>query len=92
MTSPTQASLFGDGELTLPQRASTPDLTDIRRRFETLFTTLRSAKAMPFSEREARMWTIVVPNMSKWLPDAEAEAICAAFSREMERLGGAISR
>jgi hypothetical protein len=46
---------------------------------------------MPLSDRDARMWRTVVPNMTKWLPDEEAEAIRGAFDREMERLEAAES-
>ena len=46
----------------------------------------RKAKTMPWSERDARMWQTVFPNMAKWLPDDEAEQLCFAFVQEMERL------
>jgi hypothetical protein len=32
----------------------------------------RSAEKMPWSERDARMWQTVFPNMANWLPDDEA--------------------
>ncbi len=41
---------------------------------------------MPWSERDARMWQTVFPNMANWLPHDEAEQLRAAFAREMERL------
>jgi len=88
MTIDAQGSLFGEGGMTPPQRSSTPDPATIRRRLEQLLDTLRSAETMPLSDRDARMWAVVVPNMSKWLPHAEAETIRSAFIREMERLGG----
>ena len=47
---------------------------------------LRSAEKMPWSERDARMWQIVFPNMAKWLPDDEAEQLRFEFAQEMERL------
>ena len=87
MNAKAQGSLFGEGRMTPPQRASTPDPEAIRGRLDRLLATLRSAETMPLSDRDARMWAVVVPNMSKWLPSAEAEAICAAFAREIERLG-----
>lgn len=86
MTTQAQGSLFGEGRMTPPQRSSTPDPDAIRRRLDKLLAGLKSADAMPFSDRDARMWTAVVPTMTKWLPDAEAQAIRAAFAREMERL------
>ena len=86
MNAKAQGSLFGEGRMTPPQRSSKPDPEAIRGQLDGLLATLRSAQAMPLSDRDARMWTIVVPNMSRWLPNAEAEAICASFTREMERL------
>ena len=52
-----------------------------------LLGTLRAARSMPLSERDVRMWQTVVPNMTRWLPEAEAETIRSTFHREMERLG-----
>lgn len=87
MTTDPQGSLFGEGRMTPPQRSSTPDPDAIRGRLERLLVTLQSAETMPLSDGDARMWTAVVPNMAKWLPDVEGEAVCATFKREMERLG-----
>jgi hypothetical protein len=86
MTIDAQGSLFGEGRMTAPQRSSEPDFEAIRGRLNRLIETLRTASTMPFSERDARMWRTVVPNMTKWLPDAEAEAVRMAFATEMERL------
>ncbi|BBK38705.1 hypothetical protein STAQ_37830 [Allostella sp. ATCC 35155] len=81
-----QGSLFGDGRMSVPQRATTPDPETIRGRLDGLLGTLRAAETMPLSERDARMWSAVVPNMTRWLPEAEAAAIRTAFAREMDRL------
>jgi len=81
-----QASLFGEGRMSVPQRAVTPDPENIRRRLDGLLGTLRAAETMPLSERDARMWSLVVPNMTRWLPEAEAETIRTTFAREMDRL------
>ncbi|MBB1499617.1 hypothetical protein [Paracoccus sp. MC1862] len=82
-----QGSLFGEGRMTPPRRSSTPDPESIRGRLDRLLGILRQSETMPFSDRDARMWATVVPNMSKWLPEAEADTIRAAFNHEMERLG-----
>ena len=42
---------------------------------------------MPLSDRDLRMWQTVVPNMTRWLPDDEADAIRTEFAHELERLG-----
>jgi hypothetical protein len=44
------------------------------------------SREMPWSERDARMWQIVFPNMANWLPEDEAEQLRFEFAREMERL------
>ena len=41
---------------------------------------------MPLSERDIRMWQAIVPNMTKWLPEAEANAIRESFDGELQRL------
>lgn len=85
---PAQGSLFGAGEdrLQAPRRHSLPDPEVIRRRLRALIEKARSAEKMPWSERDARMWQTVFPNMAKWLPDAEADQLRFEFAREMERL------
>ena len=87
-TAPTQGSLFGPGEDRMqPQRQSAlPDPETVRLRLTGVLEKARKAKTMPWSERDARMWQTVFPNMAKWLPDDEAEQLCFAFVQEMERL------
>ena len=82
-----QRSLFGEGRMSPPASRTTPDPEAIRGRLNRLLDTLRAANTMPLSDRDARMWQTVVPNMTKWLPDSEAATIRAAFAWEMERLG-----
>jgi hypothetical protein len=86
MTTNAQGSLFGEGRMSVPQRTSTPEPEAIRGRLNGLLGSLLTAKTMPLSEREARMWRAVVPNMTRWLPEAEAETIRTTFAREMDRL------
>jgi len=49
----------------------------------------RSAEEMPWSEREARMWQTVFPNMARWLPPEEGEQLRFQFAQEMEPLARA---
>jgi hypothetical protein len=83
-----QGNLFGEGEdrMAPPERPATPDLDAIRRRLSNLLDLARSADTMPWSERDARMWRTVVPNMTVWLPADEGAEIRDAFALEMERL------
>lgn len=88
---PDQLSLFGGGEdrLAAPLQSFAPDPETIRLRLSALVERMRGAEAMPLSERDQRMWLVVFPNMSRWLPEDEAEQLCFAFEREMERLKAA---
>ena len=85
---PAQGSLFGIGEdrLQAPVQRYAPDPETVRRRLNLLLDKARAAKEMPWSERDARLWQIVFPNMANWLPDEEAEQLRFEFAREMERL------
>lgn len=87
-TGPAQASLFGDGEnrLQAPAQNFLPDPDTIRRRLNALLEKARGSTAMPWPERDARMWQTVFPNMANWLPDDEADQLRLAFTREIERL------
>src|SRR5260221_8604446 len=86
--SPVQGSLFGAGEdrLQAPVRSYLPDPEKVRQRLKSLIEKARSAERMPWSERDARMWQTVFPNMAKWLPDDEADQLRFKFAQEMERL------
>jgi hypothetical protein len=85
---PAQGSLFGAGDdrLQAPRQRSLPDPETIRSRLKSVIEKARSAETMPWSERDARMWQTVFPNMAKWLPDNEADQLRFEFSQEMERL------
>jgi hypothetical protein len=85
---PAQGSLFGDGEdrLQVPVRSYFPDPEKVRLRLRALLEKARSAQRMPWSERDARMWQTVFPNMANWLPEGEAAQLRFEFAQEMERL------
>ena len=85
---PAQGSLFGDGDnrLQAPVRRYLPDPEKVRQRLRGLLEKARSAEEMPWSERDARMWQTVFPNMANWLPGDEAAQLRFEFAREMERL------
>ncbi|MDP1732319.1 MAG: hypothetical protein Q8L54_14330 [Devosia sp.] len=86
--SPAQGSLFGPGDdrMQAPRQRYVPDPEAVRLRLLSLLEKARSAEKMPWSERDARMWQTVFPNMAKWLPEDEAEQLRFEFAREMERL------
>jgi hypothetical protein len=83
-----QGSLFGPGEdrLQAQRHSSVPDPETVRLRLKSLLEKARSAEKMPWSERDARMWQTVFPNMAKWLPEEEADQLRFEFAQEIERL------
>jgi len=85
---PAQGSLFGPGEgrLKAPPQRSIPAPETVRLRLKALLEKVRSAETMPWSERDARMWQTVFPNMAKWLPEDEADQLRFEFAQEIERL------
>ena len=87
MTFDAQGSLFGADRMAAPTGKLEPDPQAIRERLGRLLDTLRGSDNMPLSDKDARMWRIVVPNMTRWLPDDEADAIRSEFASEMARLG-----
>jgi hypothetical protein len=89
---PSQGSLFGEGEdrLQVPVRQYLPDPEKVPQRLKALLEKARSADKMPWSERDARMWQTVFPNMANWLPDDEAQQLRFEFAQEMERLKRAV--
>ncbi len=88
---PAQGSLFGTGpnRLEAPRQRLVPDPETVRRRLKAVIEKARCAKRMPWSEREARMWQIVFPNMAKWLPAEEADQLNFEFASEIKRLTAA---
>ncbi|MGZ9032796.1 MAG: hypothetical protein ACXW25_00055 [Rhodospirillales bacterium] len=88
---PAQGSLFGAEEdrLQPPQQDPSPDPAMVRDRLNTLLEKARSSETMPWSDRDARMWQTVFPNMAKWLPEDEAMQLCLDFFEEIGRLKNA---
>ena len=84
-----QMNLFGDAPDRIPhhkQKTYTPDPDSIRQRLNEVLEKARAAPETPWPVKKQRVWSIVFPNMAKWLPDDEANQLCFAFEREMERL------
>lgn len=85
---PAQGSLFGPGEdrMQPPRQSYLPEPDEVRRRLQAILAKARAAEKMPWSERDARMWQTVFPNMANWLPEDEAEQLRFEFAQEMDRL------
>jgi hypothetical protein len=84
-----QFSMFGEGEGRMaeaPPPDILPDPDRVRQRLHGILETARAAPGVPWPEKKQRVWTIVFPNMAKWLPDEEREQLCFEFAREIARL------
>jgi hypothetical protein len=86
-----QLSLFGSGEarMSAPTPAPIDHSARARVKLVNLLEIVRAAKTMPWSERDARMWQTVFPQMASWLPDDEANQLRFEFVQEIERLKAA---
>ena len=88
--SPGQHSLFGDGEDRIPnppRPSHEPDLGEVREDLAAMLDEARRVTADSlWDERTYRYNKIVFPQMSRWLPEDEAQQLCFEFSRELERI------
>ena len=79
-----QGDLFaGEGA---PERPRMDFPAEARARLTRALAQARAATSFPWPDREVRMWQVLFPQMSGWLPDDEARQLCLEFEQEMERL------
>ena len=57
----------------------------VRARLERILGQARAAAAMPWDRQTARLYATIVPQMTLWLPDAEAARWRLDFANEMTR-------
>lgn len=84
-----QFSMFGEGDGRMAEAPAPdimPDPDRVRQRLHGILETARAAPDVPWPAKKQRVWTIVFPNMAKWLPDDERDQLCFEFAREIERL------
>ena len=84
-----QPSLFGDSDHLLrpPPPSALPDPGVVRGKLHRVLDALRAADdALPWSEREARYWRTVFPQMTNWLPESEQVELRRAFAAELDRI------
>jgi hypothetical protein len=62
------------------------DPEKVRRELQSLLAQARAAEKLPWSREDLRYHQTVFPQMSRWLPEAEAGQLCFEFAREVERL------
>lgn len=68
-----------------PQISTKPDPQDIRKRLNRMLGEARQASEMPWDARTARRYQTIFPQMADWLPAEEADALRAAFRKEIGR-------
>lgn len=70
-----------------PRHAYEPNLDEIREDLAAILAAARGVTAdAPWDEREFRYNGILVRQMTRWLPEDEAERLCADFAIEAERI------
>ena len=50
---------------------------------------VRGAQSFPWDAHRTLYWRTVFPQMTNWLPDAEAALLCFEFETELRRLEAA---
>lgn len=78
-----QLDMFGPSLRSAPKA---PAAEDVCSELSEVLERLRNSETMPLSPKDLRFWRTVFPQMSRWLPDDERLAICAAFAAELSRL------
>ena len=81
-----QRGLFDEDAAPQAVRAD-PDV--VRQKLHRVLGEMRAASAMPFGPRDWQYWRIVAPQMSLWLPEAEAAQFRLDFAAEASRLNAA---
>jgi hypothetical protein len=81
----TQPDLFaGVAEPSAP--AWRPDPAKVRARLERILGEARGAATLPWERDRVGLYKIIVPDMTRWLPDDEAATWRAEFEAQMARL------
>ncbi len=77
-----QGDLFGP-----PPRVSyAPKPETVRSQLLALLDEMRAADAMPWTEKDCRLYKKIFPQMTNWLPEDEAGQLRFAFEAELARL------
>jgi hypothetical protein len=81
-----QRDLFGAETESTSVKSYAPSAATVRAEVNKILDTARTAKEMPWSPKEVAFWKTVIPQMTNWLPEDEAEKLRAAFLEEICRL------
>lgn len=81
-----QPELFDDESHT-PTYHPKPD--EVRAELHRILAEARGAAKLPWDAPTLSLYQTIFPQMTRCLPEAEAEQLCFAFEQEMERLKAA---
>jgi hypothetical protein len=89
-----QLDLFAECQPELPEveRASAvyrADPDKVRAELLGVLAEVRAAQSFPWDARRTLYWRTVFPQMTNWLPDAEAAQLRFEFETEIRRLDAA---
>lgn len=76
-----QLSMFADQAT--PKAAPTADLDRVRRKLAAFLAEVREAGAHGLAQERRRLMETVVPQMTRWLPEEEAERTRKAFGQAL---------
>jgi hypothetical protein len=80
-----QLDLFGRPQRSEPA-SDLPDPDIMRLRMGALLAELEQAGEMPWPEKKVRLYRILWPQMSRWLPEDERANLIGRFETEITRL------
>ncbi len=81
----TQPDLFGAE----PAPAYRPDPDKVRARLHKILAEARAAQTLPWEPTRVSLYRTIVPQMTLWLPEAEAVQLRFEFETELARLEAA---
>ena len=80
-----QADLFGAP----PAQNYDPDPDKVREELHGILAEARAANVLPWPPARAKLYRIIFPQMTNWLPDEEARQLRFEFESELTRLEAA---
>lgn len=84
-----QADLFDTPADTLSKQEPVlfrADPDKVRHELTAILEQAKNSSRLPWSQEALRYHQTVFPQMSRWLPEDEAEQLCFEFAQEIERL------
>jgi hypothetical protein len=89
MTSPRQGDLFQSDEQESRTPTFYPDPEAVRAELNRILSEARGAQVLPWDASTLSLYQTIFPQMTRCLPEAEAQQLCFEFEMEMERLKAA---